>query len=749
MGSIIEFAEKLREVVEAGQTVVEGNVIKILSDNGTEVANAVKTPVSGGNGAASNVYSMTGKVVEGEAVTTGWAILAMDLGTVGAAIAPCLGVLAGTGLYALAPEFWTNVSNTLFNAGRTLGGKVIAYFNGHNIGFDATTINIIKDALVEIDFFQYSDEVEAPAEWLMSTPIYSADNVFRHQYITQSRYQQDETITFHGGVKVAIAQSIESPFNYYSVYASTDPSDKTYTYTRVQTDTVTGQVLKTEGVETIAFEQSFVFDNKTVYYRLYTRGSEDTYIIPSLSADNDIEKLAWAIVYGQITPGNSANLQPGADYPGDEPIGPYYPEWPSWPYPVTVDPSEMPDIKPTKYPDIGDDPYPGQDDAQNPEEEDDDEIIPHIIDDSELPDPDPYTGGQEDDWVDPDESEDTEDDEEIGDDQDIPTPPDPIDPDPGDDMSDVIPVPLPPQTVDSNNLFTVYNPSISQLNALGAYLWDDNLMEVIKKIWQNPLDGIISLIQVYATPATSGSQNIILGYLDSGVSAPVVSNQFKTIDCGSVQLKEKKKNATDYSPYTSLHLFLPFIGIVELDVNECMGGTINVKYTVDVYTGTCLAEVKITRSADMASGNVLYTFSGNASQQIPLTSGNATGALSALISGVGAGLAVASGGGLSVVGGAAMLGRSLTHEMFHVSHSGNISANAGIMGGKKPFLIIGRRKGYDANNYNSMYGFPSNKTVILGNHSGYCRIKSCRLKTRATKPEHDEILEILKEGIII
>ena len=747
MSNIIEFAEKLREVIEAGQTVVEGNVIKIISDNGTDIANAVKTPVTGGNGTASNVYSMTGKVVEGEAVTTGWAILAMDLGTVGAAIAPCLGVLAGTGLYALAPEFWTNVSNTLFNAGKTLGGKVIAYFNGHNIGFDATTINIFKDALVEIDFFQYSDEVEAPSEWLMSTPIYKSDNVFRLKRLLQDRYLWDDTYTFHGGVVCAVAQSILAPFRTYVIFASTTGGSKTYTLHREMTDTLHPETPPSisETVETINMTDGITYDNKTAYYTPNTVG-DDEFIIPTISADNDIEKLAWSILYGQITPGNADNLQPGADYPNEEPIGPYYPDWTDWPLPETIDPSEMPEVYPVKYPEIDPDPYPGQEGAQDPEDEPDDELIPEIIEDTELPDPDPDYDPDGDEEEDIDDSEE---DEEIEYDPDVPTPPDPPDPDPGEDTSDPVPDSNTPSSVNSNSLFTVYNPSLTQLNSLGAYLWDDNLMEVIKKIWQNPLDGIISLIQVYTTPSTGGSQNIILGYLDTGVSAPVVSSQFKTINCGTINLNEKKKNATDYSPYSSLHLFLPFIGIVELDINECMGGSINVTYKVDVYTGTCLAEVKITRSKDMPSGNVLYTFSGNASQQIPLTSGNATGALNALIGGVTAGLSVASGGGLGIVGGAAIAGRSLTHEMFHVAHSGNISANAGIMGGKKPFLIIGRRKSYDAANYNTIYGYPSNKNIVLGNHSGYCRVKECRLKTNATKPEHDEIIQLLKDGIIL
>ena len=273
-------------------------------------------------------------------------------------------------------------------------------------------------------------------------------------------------------------------------------------------------------------------------------------------------------------------------------------------------------------------------------------------------------------------------------------------------------------------------------------------METIKKIWMNPLDGIISLIQVYATPTVSGAHNIILGYLDSGVSASVVSSQFVTVDCGSIDVKETKKNATDYAPYVSAHLYLPFIGIVEINVNDVMNGKIGVKYTIDVYTGTCLAEVSGKRSKDMPSDTVLYTFSGNCSQQIPLTSGNATGMLSALVAGAGAGLSIATGGGLGVVAGISMVGHSLTHEMFHVSKSGNLSANAGIMGAKKPYLILSRRQGYDANGYNELYGYPANKTVYLGNYSGFVRVKHCLLKTKATDPERAEIMALLRDGVI-
>ena len=437
-------------------------------------------------------------------------------------------------------------------------------------------------------------------------------------------------------------------------------------------------------------------------------------------------------------------LQDDAKLPDGRPIPQIYPGWLPWEYPVTVPSTDLPTVYPVKYPGIAPDPYPTQEPAQDPQPEPAPDIVPAITPSFPLPEPSPEP--QPTPTPDPDPQPEPDPIPEPIE----PTPqPDPINPNPDPTPSPAVPVAPLPSTVSSNKLFTVYNPSASELNALGAYLWDSSIIASIRDIWQNPLDGIISLIQVYATPSTSGSHNIILGFLDSGVSANVVSTQFVTVDCGSVSIPENKFNATDYAPYTSLHLYLPFIGIVELDTNECMNSTINVKYEIDVYTGTCLATVSVTRTEDMPNSPILYTYSGNCSQQIPLTSGNATGMLTALIGGITAGLSVASGGGLGVVAGAAIAGQSLTHEMFHVSHSGNISANAGIMGQKKPYLIIGRRHGYDANNYSSLYGFPANKTIVLGNHSGYVKVKHCFLKTSATQPEHDEIMALLRNGVIL
>lgn len=801
MSSVIDFANALKTTIQAGQEVVEGNVVKIIADNGTELGNAVMNTVAGGNGVASNVYSMTGEVVGGTATTTGVCFMSVSLPTACAALAPVLGIVAGVGLYNLAPNFFDTVGNALYNAGETIGGKVIAYFDGDNIYFDENTIETFKNTLLELGVYDNANKINLDnLPFDLEEPVVAlTTSVGGFKHINDPSPAYSNVLCDYAVYGVHTSTGL--PGNYYywggRVYATdinTLNSINFKTTLFAQSENYVGYVLASDshisfpvvavacteesfaGSGTGSGEMSTTYEGKTVYYRTVSFPIEDTQYqfvgtyVPYSTENTDVGKIAWALIYGTMN--TNSNIQDDAILPNENPFPLTYPDYYPYNYPDTSTPDE-PKIYPAKYPQTDPDPYPKQEPAQNPDPEDPEKTYPKIVPDLPLPDPnpDPYPEPSPDPSPDPDPTPDpdpyspTDVDPYIpvnpdptpqpDDPTPTPTPDDPIipDPDPVNPNPDPItPTPIIdpslPETISSNSLFTVYNPTLSQLNALGAYLWDSSLMETIKKIWMNPLDGIISLIQVYATPITSGAQNIILGYLDSGVSASVVSNQFVTIDCGTINVDEIKKNATDYAPYTSAHLYLPFIGIVELNINDFMNGSISVKYKVDVYTGTCLAQVKATRTKDMPTATTLYEFSGNCSQQIPLTSGNATGMLSALVAGAGAGLSIAMGGGIGVVAGASIIGNSLTHEMFHVSKSGNLSANAGIMGHKKPFLILSRRQGYDANSYNTLYGYPANKTVTLGNYSGFVRVKHCLLKTKATDKERLEITALLNAGVI-
>ena len=315
-------------------------------------------------------------------------------------------------------------------------------------------------------------------------------------------------------------------------------------------------------------------------------------------------------------------------------------------------------------------------------------------------------------------------------------------PDTGSGTSPTVIVP----TGGASALWSVYNPSQASVNALGAWLWSSNFIDQLLKLFSDPMQAIIGLHKIFATPAINGTGNIVVGYLDSGVSANLVSNQYTTVDCGSVNCFEYFGNVFDYSPHTRIHLYLPFIGIVELNCADVMRGVVSVRYTVDVITGACLAEVSISRDA---SGGVLYTYSGDCAVRYPVSSGSYMSIVGGILS-IAGGIAatVASGGAAApaVLGAAAGMTRMHTD----VKHSGNLSGNAGAMGIKKPYLIISRPQSATAADFNKYQGIGANAKKSVGDMSGYFKMDDCRLTgvAGATKGELEEIRVLLKTGVI-
>lgn len=307
--------------------------------------------------------------------------------------------------------------------------------------------------------------------------------------------------------------------------------------------------------------------------------------------------------------------------------------------------------------------------------------------------------------------------------------------------------PLPSAPVGrASSLWAIYHPTQAQVDSFGAWLWSSDFIDQILKIFNNPMESVIGLHKVYATPKDAGTRNIKVGYLDSGVSSAYISDQYVTVDCGSVRLGEHFGNVFDYDPYTRVMLYLPFIGIVQLNTGDVMRSTIGVKYGVDVLTGACLAMVEVNRDG---GGGVMYQYAGNCAVQYPISSGSYMGIVTGIAS-VATGIAgaVASGGAIApaLMGGAGALMNSHTT----VQHSGGFSGNAGAMGGKKPYLIIIRPQTKVAQEYPYLQGYPTNTTVKIGDCSGYVRVRSLHLDTvAATDAEKVEIETILKSGFTI
>lgn len=308
------------------------------------------------------------------------------------------------------------------------------------------------------------------------------------------------------------------------------------------------------------------------------------------------------------------------------------------------------------------------------------------------------------------------------------------------------PTPVVP-TGSASSLWAVYNPSQAQLNSFGAWLWSSDFVEQLKKLFADPMQAIIGVHKVFATPHTGGSQNIKCGYLDSGVSSAVVTSQYTTVDCGSASLREYFGNVFDYDPFTKVSIFLPFIGIVPLNTADVMRSTISVKYKVDVITGACLAEVSVSRDG---GGGILYTYGGSAIVTYPVSSGSYVGAVQvALSTAIGIGSAIATGGA-SLGASAGMILGGLSHAKTQVQHSGQFSGSSGAMGGKKPYLIVSRPQTRTPSKIGEYKGIPSNAIHKLSSCTGFVKVNEVHIKSKsAYDNEIQEIESLLKSGVII
>ena len=736
--SAMQMLENAFEVLEGGGEVPAGGISELIADNGETFAEVTNHNLNAANGNASQVSEVVAVAPGAAAGTaTGAGIFAMEVGAAGAAIAPALGILAGVGLYNLNPEFWTNVSNALFNAGKTKNGKVLGFVDKNGVtSFDEEIIEIYKNAFLLAGTFSDYEEPTYTEEGTVT--ITSRTNVKQllNHIISLSSRQFD------------LANILEPLQNFINTYYTDDKICK------IQVTDVEGAgggwSPITIWISDNEYPSSITLGQAIACHEFQTESNPYTATdVISFTGNTQVNQRLVTFFEGtNKRPGNyvegcsinstvtrSANTQPDATLPDEDPFPLTYPDW----LPVEF-PEPLPSTMPAAYPLALPTPDITQDPSQAGANETDPQldqllkllydIAPNIIP-SVTPDVDPYSPPVPEPVPQPEPA------------------PNPADPNPSPTPSGIT-ITLPTlDTTRASRMFTVYNPTDAQVDALGGFLWTNSIMEQIKKMWQNPLDGIISFHKVYCSPTVGSSKHIVLGYIDSEVSALEVTSQFADVDCGTVHIPERLHNATDYSPFTALHCYLPFIGMVELDTDECMNADLHIKYRIDVYTGTCVALLYLQRTVDMPNEQIVYTFSGNASQKLPLTASDFSGAVGALLGLAGAGVAVASGGSLGVAAGALGAAHSLTSEMVHIQHSGGLSANAGILSPRKPYLILSRQYGYDANAYNSFYGYPANVTVYIGNCTGFIKCKEVMFMGSCTQEEMNEIAALLKEGVYV
>lgn len=315
------------------------------------------------------------------------------------------------------------------------------------------------------------------------------------------------------------------------------------------------------------------------------------------------------------------------------------------------------------------------------------------------------------------------------------------------DTSDTIPVDgTPTNSAIASGFVNAYLLTQQNVNDFHAYLYSTDFLTNVKKLMNDPIDYILAFMLAPYTPDTSAAVNITIGGTDSEVAAMRISSGYKTVDCGTITLKEFWGKFYDYNPYTKIQIYLPFIGMRPLDVDDVMAGDVNLKYRIDVLTGACVATVSVNNAR--GTNGAVYTFNGNCHSHIPVSGKNYLETVTNVISaGVGMAGSIASGNALGVATGAINVMRSAKEQL---EHAGELTGVAGLLANYTPFLMVSRPSQSLAQNYNHYKGFISNVTKTLGELSGYTEVAELvQTNIHCTLDEFDEINELLKEGVYL
>ena len=308
---------------------------------------------------------------------------------------------------------------------------------------------------------------------------------------------------------------------------------------------------------------------------------------------------------------------------------------------------------------------------------------------------------------------------------------------------------IPSKNIVGTGLLHAYVLSNEQISAFSEWLWQDNIMDYLSKLFTtNPLDSIISTSLMPYTPSTSGTSAIKLGSQVCGTvtNALQVTSQFQKFDFTYSGLSAHMwGNALDYSQGTTIYLYVPFVGLVPLDTNKAVFTKLTLRYIIDNITGQGVVSLLSEKNnANFDSGRnaiVLDSWSFNCKSTIALTRQDMSSIISSAMSGI---TSLMSG---NVVGVAA----SVMNTRPNSERNGTFSTSSAYMGIRRPYIVYSFSNAVIPSGGYGYIGRPQYSVKKISTCSGFIKCKSPNITftNTPTETEKREIYNMLEEGVIV
>lgn len=259
--------------------------------------------------------------------------------------------------------------------------------------------------------------------------------------------------------------------------------------------------------------------------------------------------------------------------------------------------------------------------------------------------------------------------------------------------------------IDLNDTYT----AIKQPQSLGGfthlYLTNNQELNSLSKVrFYDNEDYGKDILQLYVLPYNLPSDiigdksSIILGQYDSKVESTTILNYTCTISYGDIVVPAITNNVYDFLD-TICTLRLPFFDPIQLDTEYCIGQTLHIDYTIDLYSGTCGANITST-----FTNTIIQSVTNNIVTQIPFI-------------------------------------QKTTDSVINQLSTNLLNPN------NECYLEVVRNIPY--NPENNIFGKPAKIVDTLKNYTGYIKVDDIDLVTSANTDEIEQIIKLLNKGVFI
>ena len=205
-------------------------------------------------------------------------------------------------------------------------------------------------------------------------------------------------------------------------------------------------------------------------------------------------------------------------------------------------------------------------------------------------------------------------------------------------------------------------------------------------------------------------------------------------------------NFLDYPPYTSVSLYIPYIGIVPIDGNMVVGRTIRIFGAVDVIAGTIHYNVYV--QTPKKEWSLIGSYEGKCGVDIPLALDNSMQNSTNILKGV---ADVTTGMCTKSMPNLLSIGNGIFSEP--INNLGANTTNTTYFNPNKCALIMQSAIGTVPSNFGKTIGHLYCKSETLGGLKGFTVCSNVRIDEFVdlipTRQEVDEIYSLLETGVII